>query len=202
MEIILVRHGMTDYNQKKVFHGWIESNLNKTGILQGERTAFVLSKEDIDVIFTSPLKRCIDTTNIIEKKLVNVPVIIEPRLKEINFGLFEGLSYQEITRMYGDHVKKWNDEPLEYHFPGGESIPEFFERVKCFIEGLYQSNYQKVVLVTHDGCIKSILSYISNNKIDLFWKYTVKPGSISRVSLDKDFSYILSINENYYENFS
>lgn len=197
MEVILVRHGQTKENKDKVFHGWIDSSLDDIGLEQANSIAAHLSGEQIDAILTSPLKRTVDTARIIASKKNDCEIFQEDGIKEINFGLFEGLTYSEISSMYRDEASKWEQESLKYRFPQGESIPDFFNRIKAFWDNMIQKDYKKVVLVTHEGCIRCILSYITNNCVDLFWKYSVKTGSISRIAFDDGFSYILSINENY-----
>jgi alpha-ribazole phosphatase len=199
MEIVLVRHGETEYNNKRVFHGWIDSDLNDKGIMQAQKAARLLEGESIDIIFSSPLKRAVTTAEIIARANNNTPVSLASEIKEISFGLFEGLTYQEICEKYGMEVKKWENEPLKYCFPGGEGVQAFYERIKGFLNGLSNKEYKRVVLVTHEGCIRCILSHVTSSSTDVFWKYSIKVGSISRVIINKDFSYILSLNENYKE---
>ncbi|KPU46274.1 phosphoserine phosphatase 1 [Oxobacter pfennigii] len=194
--MILIRHGQTEYNKKGVYHGWIESELDDVGISQAEDSAKLLCGEKIDVIYTSPLKRSASTAEIISQSTENPPIIISENIKEVNFGLFDGLSYEEISTKYNDEANKWNEAPLGYHFPEGESIPQFFERIKLFLDELIDKEYKKVVVVSHDGCIKYILSYIMCGSGELFWKFKVSTGSISRISFERDFSFLISLNEN------
>jgi len=196
MEIILIRHGQTKYNKIKAYHGWIDSELDDTGVLQAKKIANYLAGESIDIIISSPLKRALDTAHIIGQKHPGVKIDIAEELKEVNFGLFDGLTYREISEKYSEEAKLWEMQNYDYCFPNGETIKGFYERVNMFLEKLMSMDYKKAVLVTHEGCIRSILSYITSSSIDAFWKYSVKTGSISRVMADKGFSYILSINEN------
>lgn len=196
MEIILVRHGETEYNKRKAFHGWIDSELNERGILQAEKIAAHLGGERIDIVISSPLKRAFDIAHMISKEHEGVRVDTAVEIKEVNFGLFEGLTYEDICEKYSEEAKSWEQQKLDYCFPEGENIKSFFERVKLFLENLILKEYKKVVLVTHEGCIRCILSYITTSSMEAFWKYSVKTGSVSRVAIDKDFSYILSLNEN------
>lgn len=195
MEIILIRHGQTEHNRKRVFQGSIDTPLNDEGIKQAELIKSALAGEIADIIFTSSLKRAVDTAQIISGSMGNPPIYKERDLREIDFGLFEGLTYHEICEKYPHEAKKLSEEALNYHFPEGESITDFFIRIKEFFYRLLLEDYEKVVVVTHEGCIRAMLSCICVNSIDLFWKYSVNTGSISRVHGNKDFSYIISLNE-------
>lgn len=82
MKLILTRHGETTENTQKIVYGHLPGELTVNGINQAEKTADLLVKEHIDVIFSSDLKRCVDTTNIILKNLANCPVYTSSQLRE------------------------------------------------------------------------------------------------------------------------
>jgi alpha-ribazole phosphatase len=196
MEIILIRHGETEYNCRRALHGWIDSELNEKGRVQVENIAEYLMEEKMDAIYSSPLKRALDTGNVIAKRCGNIPVNIVHELKEVHFGLFEGLTYDEICEKYSEEAKRWQFSDLNYCFPGGEGIPCLHNRVKSFMEDVAKSQYKKIAVISHEGPIKCILSYIMNSTADLFWKYKISNGSISRICIEDKYSYIISINEN------
>lgn len=196
MELILIRHGQTEYNKYRAYQGWMDCCLDNTGLTEAKHMGTLLEGEEVDAIFSSPLKRARDTADIIAKNVGSPPLYLEDRIKEINFGLFEGLTYEEIQRRYKEETIRWERETENYCFPKGESIHDFYGRISDFMKDLEKMDYKKTVLVTHGGCIKCMLSFVACGSMELFWKFTVNTGSISRVMLRRDFSYIISVNEN------
>jgi len=195
----LIRHGQTENNKNKVYCGWTDSELDRIGILQAEKISAYLKDEKIDAIYSSPMKRAVDTANAIALKQKDAKFYFEDSIREVNFGVFEGLTYNDIYENYGDEAKKWTEQGLKYCFPKGEDIQKFHKRVSDFYEKLIKVDYNKVAIVTHEGCIRCLLSYITIGSIDMFWKYSVKVGSISRVDVNQNYSYVLSLNENHME---
>ena len=90
MEILLTRHGQTDWNVLKKVQGKADIELNKKGIEQAEATRDTLKNEKIDLILCSPLKRAKQTADIINQER-NIPIIIDERVSERDFGEFEGM---------------------------------------------------------------------------------------------------------------
>jgi len=113
-------------------------------------------------IISSPLRRCLRLAKGLEASLnMDFELKTEAGFKEINFGDWEGLSWETIGR---NNIEKWNDNLLEYRFPHGESASEFDQRVitawQQLLQTLNQSTKSKVIIVvTHAGVIRSILSH-------------------------------------------
>ena len=99
MDILFVRHGQTDWNVQKKVQGLANIELNETGINQAENARGLLEKENIDLIICSPLKRTIQTANIINKNK-KIELIIDDRIIERDFGEFEGVNKEEFN--FGD----------------------------------------------------------------------------------------------------
>ena len=159
MNIILVRHGQTDWNVKDLLQGRTDVELNDNGKNQTIETANKLVNMQIDAIYVSPLKRTLDTANQINKTR-NLKLNIENRLIERGFGNYEGQSKVEFR-------KYWNFE-LNLSDNGVEPIKELFERVYFLLKELkeiYTEN-QTVLLVTHNGvnlAVSSILKGMEDN---------------------------------------
>jgi len=150
MKVKFVRHGQTDLNEPvRRMQGISNYDLNETGIKQAEFAREKLDNEEFDVIISSPLKRAKHTAEIINK-FKKLPLIIDDRISERNYGEIEG---KEFKPEYCD---------LDYDFEsvGGESIEVYKSRLKEFIADIKTSfNGKRILVVAHNGVI-SVLSCI------------------------------------------
>ena len=111
IKLVLLRHGQSTWNKENRFTGWTDVPLTKQGIKEAKKAAKVL-KEDgfkFDVVFTSVLKRAVDTTDIVVKKMkIKAPVHKSWRLNERHYGALQGLNKAEMAAKYGEEqVLKW-----------------------------------------------------------------------------------------------
>ena len=168
MNIILVRHGQTDWNVKDLLQGQTDIELNETGKIQAKETAEKLKSIKIDEIYVSPLKRTINTAEEINKNR-NIELKIEPRLIERGFGDYEGKSKVQFK-------KYWNYETNESD-NNVESIKELFDRVYYFLkelENTYKNQDVTIAFVTHNGTNLAITSILNGLKDNIF-EYNLKP---------------------------
>lgn len=181
-KILLVRHGESHLNSGKFFFGWLNPDLTEVGRIQA---ADLIGKiGHYDKIYASPLIRAYHSAEIINSK--SLVIETDERLKEINFGIFEGLSYIEIVKKYPKEAKKWEKQGINYVYKKGESIQEFTGRVCQFIDEIKNTD-ETYLIVTHFGVINAILAcYISNN-LESFWKFKSSLGSVSVIEFDKGY---------------
>lgn len=145
MEILLVRHGQTEWNLLKKVQGKADIELNEQGIKQAEETRNYLKNEKIDLILCSPLKRAMQTAEIIKQER-NIKMIIDERISERDFGEFEGMPNTDF-----DFNAFWSyKQNLKYD--KAENIQDFFERVYDFLESI-KNEYtgKRVLIVAHGG---------------------------------------------------
>ena len=181
-KLILIRHGESTLNKENVYFGHLNPSLTSAG----EEQLINLKKNipPYDTVYSSPLKRTLESTKIINYN--NLSVNIDDRLKELNFGIFEGLSYSEISSLYPSEVVKWSDLNIDYKFINGESIAELAERVKSFVESI-KDNKQTYLVITHFGVINAILSiYIAEN-LKNFWKFKCSLASITILEFNNGY---------------
>lgn len=145
MQLLLTRHGQTDWNVAGKIQGRTDIELNETGIKQAEITREKLLNEKIDVIFSSPLKRAKKTAEIIANGR-NIPIIIDETIAERRFGKFEGK-----TRKDFDFDEIWNYK-LNKQYEDVESTGDLFKRIGDFLNKIQKEYSDKtVLLVTHGG---------------------------------------------------
>ncbi len=191
-EFILIRHGETDYNSQMKFMGMTDAPLN----IKGKKEALLLKeklKDDgINRIISSPLQRCTETASLI---FPDSEIIMEKSFVEMNFGIFECLTYDEINEKYPEKMESWNLDRMNYKIPEGESIAEMSERVlKCFDKIL--NNYDgRTVIVTHSGTIRIILAHYLINSIHETWRFSVDHCRVTRLNFSDGYGYLKSLNE-------
>ena len=171
-KIFIVRHGQTSGNSARKYFGITDIELNEEGIIQAGLISKRLERENICRIYSSNLKRAFKTAEIIAKPH-KINVESKKDLMEINFGDWEGLIFQEIQKSYPHEFSKWQNNIMDFTIPHGESVLELKKRVEpAFNEILNSARENNVVIVTHGGPIRVILSRIlSPNALETtFWK--------------------------------
>ena len=168
MNIIVVRHGQTDWNVRDLLQGRTDIELNETGKSQAIETANNLKNINIDVIFVSPLKRTRRTAEEINR-IRNLDVTIDERLIERGFGDYEGQA--------GVDFKKYWDLQANISDNNVEPIKELFERIYSLLNELwelYGNTDKTILLVTHNGTNLAITS-ILNGLVPNIFEYNLKP---------------------------
>jgi len=163
MKLILVRHGETEENANHIVSGIDESKLTKKGIEQAKETGKELrEKYEIDMIFCSPLKRCVDTLeNILEEYPFEGQIFMSKLIEERDFGEYTGM---EDVLVDWDDINKINKINREM---GVESLVDLEKRINLFLEDLKLENEDSTVLVvSHDWAIRTMVSKITGKDLD------------------------------------
>lgn len=166
--IYLVRHGESTANVSRRFCGITDVELSDFGKNQALEAALSLKGEYIDKIYASPLKRAYETAKIISEQ-INVDVKTVECLREVNFGIFENMTWDEIQKNYKNETDDWIKLGYHYKFPEGESYGEIIERIGHFIENIEDHS----VIVSHFGIIQGILLYLEIADSSTLWDYHI-----------------------------
>ena len=163
MNLYIVRHGQTDWNIEGRIQGSTNIELNSTGINQAKKASELLKNTRLDSIYSSPLKRTLDTAKIINQ-YHNLNIIEDSRIIERNFGDFEGTK-NVLTDIsdYLDYAKNLSTNNVE-------SIKNLFNRIEDFlldIYNVYGHTNKNILIVTHAGASVAITAIIRNQKDDL-----------------------------------
>jgi len=154
----LIRHGEPDAEVRGRCYGRLDVGLSAEGRRQLERVAERLAREPLSAIFASPRKRAVESAQILAARHV-CGVRTDEDLREIDFGDFEGLTYDEIALRHPERFRQWMDRPTEVEFPNGESFPAMRARVRRAVAALRRRHpSQCVALVTHGGVIRIALA--------------------------------------------
>ena len=169
VKIVVVRHGETKYNKEHIVCGISDSPLTEAGCAQADRLRLALSNYTFDAIYTSPLVRAINTARIINVDDSRTPITIDERLKERNYGDYEGVN-EEIESFT---AIKWQ---FGMKMPGqnGESIFQMIQRVYNFLDQLKEcDNLNTVLIVCHCGICRIIYSYFCSITNKMFEDYYI-----------------------------
>ncbi len=157
--LIFVRHGEAEGNKIRRFHGWTDSGLTDKGHLQAEKAAERLKDMDIDVIYSSSLKRTRQTADYIAK-VKGLPVLTSENLREINGGDWEDLTWAELEQRWPAEYRMWEDQPHLHRMPNGESMEEFQERLlEEVISIISRHEGKNICIVTHGTAIRAMICH-------------------------------------------
>lgn len=181
MKLYIVRHGQSECNAKHLVCGSTDAPLTEKGRAQAAETAAMIGelhkRHPIDLIIASPLQRALDTGRAIEAACPEVPLIIDERIKEIDFGESEGLS----TRDQDFQSRK---AQFPYVHGEGESMLRFVHRIYSFLDDIRVKYADKTVLLAcHNGVARVAYSYFNSMTNEEFMTYVVKNASVTEYDL-------------------
>ncbi len=157
--LIIVRHAESAYNIQNRIQGHLDSNLTKKGLSQARNLARRIRHFHIDAVYSSDLGRAYSTTVEITKHLDRVKIIRDPKLREILLGDWEGMTPEEVDKLYNKGFQQWQRKPSAMVIPRAEKIGHFRKRVTQRVRQISARNPGKTVLiVTHGGVITALLS--------------------------------------------
>jgi alpha-ribazole phosphatase/probable phosphoglycerate mutase len=185
--IFLVRHGETEWNREFRYQGISDIPLNDTGLEQARRLGLRLSSITPDRVLASPLSRAHSTAEVIMKHNgADTDIVIRDELRELSFGIWEGLTIPEIKEIDGDTFSKWREAPFSSVPKNGESFSEVFGRSKPFAEELIVTGLpgEDTFIVAHGGVLRAIASALLGfENIDLFWRMRFDNCSITVIDI-------------------
>lgn len=158
MRLFLVRHGETEPNRLNLALGRDDVPLNERGLWQAERVGRALAREPLAAVYSSPLRRTLDTANAVASHH-DLPVQIEQGLIEMEIGEADGLTLAEVGSRFPGLLKAWvSDEGPNQPMPGGERLVDVQERAWTTVQELAVRHADETVAaVTHNFVILSVL---------------------------------------------
>ena len=167
-EIIIARHGQTEWNVGEVFRGRIDIALDETGVKQAELLAEYLSGREIDAIYSSPLKRALKTAEAIARHH-NIEVEVVPGLIDFNFGKWQGLPHEEVKEKYKELYAEWTQNPHQVKMPDGESLNDVRKRAVGVVDEVIARHKDTAVLVAHRVVNKVLICALLGLDNSHFW---------------------------------
>jgi len=182
VQIVLVRHGATDWNLEHRCQGSSDRDLSDVGLRQAEEIAERLRQETIHGVYSSDLKRARRTAAVISEHH-KLPVMIEASIRELDHGHLEGLTFNEIKQSYTEFLARWRTEPAEIRVPGGERLSDVAERAWQGVNRIAErhSEAQSIVVVSHNFPILSIVCRVTATHLNNYRSFHLDPCSVTRL---------------------
>ncbi len=196
-QIILVRHGETEWNVKEVFRGRIDIELNETGLKQAQLLAKYLSDIKIDAIYSSPLKRALTTAEIMAS-YHKFKVEIAPGLIDFDYGEWQGLPHQEVRNKYSRLYAQWINHPDRLRMPAGESLDEVRKRAMSVVDRGIAKYEGSVVLVSHRVANKVLICALLGLDNSHFWNIKQDTCGITSFTYENEQFILTKHNDTSY----
>ena len=194
VKLILVRHALTVDNQKSRLSGHIDSSISEEGKEQIDKITNYLKDFDVDKIYTTTSSRTKDTVKKLSE-LKSIEIIEKESLKEISFGDFEGLTFDEIKDKYPKEFQDMIEKGYEYKYPNGESLIDSYNRVCIELDNIISNNDDRTILIcSHGGTIRNIITYLISNSYKYHWNFKIDNGSVTILEVQDGFTVITAMN--------
>jgi 2,3-bisphosphoglycerate-dependent phosphoglycerate mutase len=158
-QVIIVRHGQTQWNIKTIRQGHLDSPLTERGIAQAKALGERLAIETFTALYSSDLGRALQTAQVIAAATGH-SIVTDPRLRERNLGIFQGLNGQEIQQKFPEEYRLHRSLGPDYIIPGGESVRQQVERNLEYLNELAEKHLgERIVIVTHGGVLSGLFRH-------------------------------------------
>lgn len=194
--IVLVRHGQTEWNKQERIRGQVDIPLNEVGLAQAAATADRIVTEYRPVaVYCSPLGRAVETARAIASRLGLAPHI-EPGFNDLNFGEWQGLSYEEVRSRWPEMAQAWMRAPHQVVFPKGESLAKVRERGMRALQWVLESHpLEEVVVVAHTVVNRVLLCAMLGLDDSNHWRLGQDTCAVNVIEWRDGMFFIVSIND-------
>lgn len=178
--LYLIRHG--DCGVDKVYLGKKNISLSEKGNADIHHLKTDVEGLNLDTIWVSPLLRARESANILFPKKEYDSNIMND-LEEIDFGKWDGLTFEEVQKNWPDEVKEWANFNPEFSFPKGEYLKNFFKRVDRVYKNIVDSKEKNILIISHGGVIRALICKFLGLPQDKYVLFNVSTASLSSLSL-------------------
>jgi len=178
VRLILLRHGRTGLSGRYV--GSSDVPLSEEGCRQIQDLRSTFAAMRIDTLLASPMLRCTQSVDLLE---LGLPVLLDPDLREIDFGRWEGKTFAEIEADDPQLVKHWAAGGDEFCFPDGEATAGFSRRIESVRNRLLAADAQTMLLVAHGGVIRALICGLLGLSLDKYLLFKVAKGHYSTIDI-------------------
>lgn len=195
-EIIIIRHGETEWNKTGRFQGHSDVALSEEGRVQAELLGRNLAVENVDAIYASDLSRAMETAAPLANRF-GLDVIPDPLLRELNFGAWEGRFFSEINQEAPDKMRTFYRNPEEVDIPESEPFSAFQKRVAGRVReiaALHRGG--RVILVSHGASIRILFADILSMPIRSIWHVSQLNTAVNALRFEDDgFAVLTLVND-------
>jgi 2,3-bisphosphoglycerate-dependent phosphoglycerate mutase len=193
--ILLIRHGETDWNATGRIQGQSDIPLNASGREQARRVAQRLASEPVQALYSSDLARAYETATIIGQPL-GLTVVTSLRLRERQYGAWEGLTSAEIQARYPEQFAEWRARSTDFAPPQGETTTQLLSRALTELQTIARRHARElVVVVTHGGLCYVLINHLLGNVDGDRREFTFANASIHALEVTGDRWCVRALNE-------
>ena len=179
--IFLIRHGQTESNRRSIYSGRSDEELTPEGIEKVKRTSPAIEELGIERIFTSPVKRAVQTAEIMNRRLC-IPMELRDEFMEIKMGPWKGLSEEEVSRSYPRDWRIWNTTPFRLNVRGRETLEQVQTRSLKGIEAIRgMPDIHTSLIVTHVSVIRLLYMFYNAIGRNKYRSIDVSNGTVFRL---------------------
>lgn len=196
LEITLIRHGQVESNSRGAYIGKTNKPLNSQGLLQAKAVAQRLKDETFEAIYTSPLERAKYTADIIRQE-TGGRIVLDDRLKEWNFGIFDDLTQEAIRDKYPKEGALWQADWWCYKIPEGESGKEACQRSIAVIDEIIKKHPGggKICVVTHLCVMRNVLCHLLGVDPRQGSRFYIKNALINKIIItEENYAILTALN--------
>lgn len=198
-KIILARHGHVDWIAPERFRGRAELPLSKLGEQQADALGQRIAQSwKPDVIYTSPLSRCVRTGEAIARATGARATVLDS-LSDTHYGQWQGLTHEEVRSRWPDELRTWLQAPDLAIIPEGETLADVLVRaVRVLQVVLREHNGQTVALVGHDSINRVLLLHCLGLPLARYWRIKQEPCCVNEIAIEGDAFTIHRVNETHH----
>ncbi len=195
-EIIIIRHGETEWNKTGRFQGHSDVPLSAEGRAQAAALGKNLVVDHVDAIYASDLTRAMETAAPLAQRF-GLEVISDPLLRELNFGSWEGRNFNDVNAENPDAMKTFYNDPERVNIPDSEPFPEFQRRVARRVrEIVAQERGKRIVIVSHGASIRILFADILSMPIRSIWHVSQLNTAVNKIRFEDDgFAVVTLMND-------
>ena len=200
LRLILARHGQTNWNAEHRYQGETDVPLNETGRQQAAALAHCLADTDLDAIYASDLQRAAETAQAVAEPH-GQRVRFEPRLREMSFGAWCGLTFEDIRERDADRLSAWLANPMRVAPPEGETLAQVTARVHSALNDTLHAHPEGTALwVAHGGVLRVLISLAMGLEPQGHWRFRISVASLAELWFYDSGVTLTRLNDTYHLN--
>ncbi|HVZ11829.1 MAG TPA: 2,3-diphosphoglycerate-dependent phosphoglycerate mutase [Patescibacteria group bacterium] len=189
--LVLVRHGLSEYNKKGLWCGWIDPSLVPEGVEQAQKTGEELKDIEFDLSFTSILRRAKETLDEVKKTIgqTDIPTTVAWELNERNYGDFSNKNKWQVKEEVGEEVFQQIRRSWDYPIPSGESLKEVYERALPYYQKEIEpqlKNGKNIIIASSGNALRALVKYLENIPEDKISGLEIGTGEAYVYQIDSD----------------
>ena len=196
-EIILARHGETEWNVKDIFRGLADIALSNNGLKQAEKLARYLSSRKIEAVYSSPLQRARQTAELIARHH-RLDVLVTPGLIDVNYGEWQGLLATQVQEKYPELYTLWSNQPQRVRIPGGDRLSQVRRRSRAVVAEVINKYSGTVVLVSPRAVNQVLICALLGLSTSHFWNVKLDVAGTTTFTYENDRFVLVEHNNTSY----